>query len=106
MCVKEWCAANEVNASKYYYWLKRVREHAAQYMPKYNESTPLIPCTEALPAMQSDSMEPPSGWAMCQPVKEETVQEITIEIGPSRITATAETDMTLLMKVCRVLVGL
>jgi hypothetical protein len=115
MTVKGWCEANNVKERSYHYWLKKVREHAAQFLPatKGLELSATLPGTLTettsvglVPLPQASPV--PNGWAICEPAPPpaEPEQGITIEIGKGRITATAGTDADLLMKVCRVLVEL
>lgn len=116
MTIKDWCTANGIKPRVYYYWLKRVREYAAQFLPVAKSPGELpVPADsptdngrdtvlqELLPAPAV-----PSGWAICRsaPADAEPSQSITIEIGKGRITATSDTDPALLAKVFRVLVEL
>jgi hypothetical protein len=114
MTVREWCAANNINERVYHYWLRRVREYVAQFLPA-PKSPVTLPVPVEAPTDNGHALLPsstaacaPSGWAVCEaaPVETEPAQGITIEIGKSRITAMADTDPELLGKVCRVLVAL
>jgi hypothetical protein len=118
LTTKAWCAANGVSVRVYYYWLRKVREYAAQFLPPtVNSATLPMPVAagkemasqERLPAAR---METPSGWALCRQAPEkaelaltepEPAQVIRIEIGKSRITVTADTNPALLKQVCRML---
>ena len=49
----------------------------------------------------------PAGWALAEPVKEPVEDStVIIEVGAYRVKASADTDMELLAKVCRMLVSL
>ncbi len=118
MTIRDWCATKGISERVYHYWLRRVREYAAQFLPTPKspglQFTPAVVPAESIEDMESQKLLPatpmdaPSGWAVCQPVQTEAnpAQGITIEIGKGRITATADTDTALLKKVCRVLVEL
>ncbi len=115
MTIKEWCAENSFSERAYHYWLKQVREHAAQLMSgTKNTGAGIIPAEvhagsrKADAAMKPVPAEAPIGWAVCRRSPEEAapVQGITIEIGSGRITATAGTDLMLLERVCRMMVEL
>jgi transposase-like protein len=120
--IRDWCQENGVGLTTFYTWQKEARENLLKIMHELNKAIPqpepqkptvALPEPAEPPTVGGANREPvpaaaPSGWAVCQPEREETDSEkgITIEIGKGRITATAETDAALLKKVCRILVEL
>ena len=92
--IKEFCQNRGISRNTYFYWQRKLREAA---------------CRELMPAQQD------TGRAVVQEVGRyvklrqwgtRRKKAITIEIGKSRITATADTDMELLTKVCRSLMSI
>ncbi len=123
MTIRSWCAANDISERVYHYWLRKVRGYASQFLPAPKSADTLceLPeqAIEANPERQMPETkqhpDTPTGWAICKPeysaadaTRSETVpaEGIMIEIGKSRIKATAETDPALLKKVCGVLMEL
>ena len=92
--IQEFCQNRGVSRNTYFYWQRKLRE---------------VACRELMSAQQdTERAVVPRGWAICEaaPVGDEAEKAITIEIGKSRITATADTDMELLTKVCRSLMSI
>ncbi len=123
MTIRSWCVANNISERVYHYWLRKVREYASRFLPAPKSADSLSelpePPIEANPERQTPETKPqqvtPNGWAICKPeysaadaTRSETApaEGIMIEIGKSRIKATAETDPALLKKVCGVLMEL
>ena len=88
--ISAFCKEKGISITTYYYRQKKVRKAA---------------CTELVKAQKSDTGLVPSGWTQLAEADSATVEEsfLTIEVGGCHITARAETNLELLMKVCRVL---
>ena len=113
--VKSWCSDNGVSNRTYYYWLRQVREYAAQVMSAVGgESvTELVPVTAAkeLTAPQapaSAELSVPDGWAVCALAEQPKLpaKTLPIEIGKCRVLADETVDPELLAKVCKALVSI
>ncbi len=88
MTVKNWCQANGINLKTYYNWLKKVREAACNgYMTVQSQENGLVP----------------NGWTQLADSEPVTAGILSVEVSGCRISATAETDLELLVKVCRAL---
>ena len=88
MTVKNWCQANGINLKTYYNWLKKVREAACNgYMTVQSQENGLVP----------------NGWTQLADSEPVTAGILSVEVSGCRINATAETDLELLVKVCRAL---
>jgi hypothetical protein len=87
MTAKDWCLTQGIPRTQYFYWKRKLRDSAAQM----------------LTAMSGPSLPTPSGWAVAETVMPEPRSAIRIEVGGCTITATAETDEALLLRVCRIL---
>jgi hypothetical protein len=96
--IRAWCAENSISPRVYYYWLKRVREYAAQFLPDVTTRN-----TAMISVGQVAEPAAPHGWTVAEAAPPTSTQEITIEVGGCKITATAETDEALLLRVCRTL---
>jgi hypothetical protein len=96
--VRAWCAENSISPRVYYYWLKRVREYAAQFLTEVTTRNMAM-----TPVDKSAPMVTPVGWALAEAAPPTQPQVLTIEIGGCKIKATAETDEALLLRVCRTL---
>ena len=97
LSIKGYCKQIGICGNTYYYWQRRVRQAA---------------CEHLLPAVQTEMSKPaiPTGWALVEPIKEPALpipdSALFIEAGSYRIRVSADTDMELLAKVCRMLVSL
>jgi hypothetical protein len=96
MSIKAYCESIGLHQNVYHYWQRKLREAA---------------CKELLPAtVNNDGVaKVPNGWALCetnQQTSSRSVNEVTIEIGKSRITANTGTDLELLGNICRMLTSL
>ncbi|GHU83785.1 hypothetical protein FACS1894196_4190 [Clostridia bacterium] len=96
LSVRVWCEENEVSARSYYYWLRQVREYAAEVM--------------SVAGSKSEKALVPKGWAELAPAPETPRLEtptvgsgLTVEVGGCRISVSAETDTELLAKTVRAL---
>ena len=99
--IKSYCESIGIRTNVYFYWQRKLREAA---------------CQELLPAIISDKEKAiiPSGWAVCDVNLEPTsissisapTADIVIEIGKSRVTADADTNLDLLGNICRMLMSL
>lgn len=102
MTAKDWCEQNGLKPRTYGYWLKKVREYAAQFLP-------------AKPV----TSEAPNGWALVRTepeiappavYKEERRPSeggsVSVEIGRFRVTAAADADEAALAKVLRTLAAI
>jgi putative transposase len=96
---KDYCKESGIKENVYYYWQRKLREEA---------------CNKLQISLQKDiinnsqATDTPTGWAICETITENAVEEkgIKIEIGNCRITVTSDIDLELLTKVCRVLTSL
>jgi len=96
LSIKEYCKSIGIGTNVYFYWQRKLREAA---------------CQELLPTMVNDGEKAavPSGWAVCDVADPEPAPSgnvVTIEIGKSRVKASADVDPELLEKVCRVLMSI
>jgi len=117
MPVKTWCSENGFSPRIYYYWLKQVREYAAEMLAaaggEFAISTQAGKETSMSPAVP-DQMKPPivpSGWAVCTAASEalknsEQRAALPVEIGKFRIMADTGVDTELLANVCKVLASI
>lgn len=119
MSIKAWCEANGINVRRYHYWLRKVREYAAQFMP----------ANYAKPEISQGPADAPNGWALVKAEPEsassgmyseegamtktrsnESVPvergSVAVEIGGFRVTATADASEDTLKKVFRTLVSI
>lgn len=88
--IRLYCEEAGIHENTYFYWQRKLREAA---------------CSETQSAgMVKGSSYVPQGWATLR-VKDEPAeaQGLTVEAGGCRIKVLAETDPSLLAKVCRVL---
>jgi hypothetical protein len=108
--VKAWCAENGVNIRKYYYWLRKVRDFAAQMMSAAGGETLAAESSKELVPQTGETTElgVPAGFALVVPPECSTnsAKSLPIEIGKFRVLAEADTDPELLKSVCKVLVTL
>ena len=87
--IKEFCASAGISRNAYFYWQRKLREGACAGL--------------AGKGTGSESRLIPSGWAQVETVTDRTEASVTVEVNGCRITATAESDLELLAKVCRAL---
>ena len=88
--IKEFCASAGISRNAYFYWQRKLREAA---------------CTGHMTVQNRENGLVPNGWTKLvetvpAPV---AVGTLTVEVSGCQITATAETDLELLAKVCRAL---
>jgi len=94
--IKAYCESIGLHQNVYHYWQRKLREAA---------------CAEMLPAVvnSNEASNVPNGWAVCNtsqaPVSSQ-VNELTIEIGKSRVSATGDVDINKLRDVCQMLMSL
>ena len=102
LSIKKFCKSAGFHENVYYYWQRRVRTAVCEVLP---DKTPGL-MSNPLSTEDKHSLVP-NGWAVCEaaaPVQEEAV--LPIEINGCRVMASADTDLQLLSKVCKVLVNL
>jgi len=101
--VKAWCAANEINEKRYYYWQSRIRQATMEQISNQeSQNTGIIPTGWT-------QLSVPTHVALSTPVSVSaagTEASLTIEIGNSRIIAHENTSPELLSTTCRVLLSL
>ena len=88
--IKEFCASAGISRNAYFYWQRKLREAACNgHVTLQSQANGLVP----------------NGWTQLAETDPATVAvgTLTVEINGCRITATAETDLELLAKVCRAL---
>jgi putative transposase len=88
--IREFCASAGISRNAYFYWQRKLREAACiGHMTVQNRENGLVP----------------NGWTQLAETTPATVSvgKLTVEVGGCHITATAETDLELLAKVCRAL---
>ena len=97
LSIRAFCKSAGFHENIYFYWQRKLRKaaHEEQASKAPNRTT------------KSYESLVPNGWALCE-AGETTDKEkpLTIEIGPSRILASQDVDLELLLKVCRVLMQL
>jgi putative transposase len=85
--IKDFCQAEGINRNAYFYWLKKLRESACKELVKKEEPRGMSP-----------------GWVqLASGPMQQTTETLKIEINGCHITVTAETDHSLLAKVCHTL---
>jgi len=110
LSIKVFCKQIGIAANTYFYWQRKLREAACQQMmPAAQEDrieTGIEP--KELVSWPSSSYSPvPAGWTVCTDAKgNQGNSGISIEIGNSRISVTADVEPEFLAKVCRVLTAL
>jgi len=96
MSIKVYCDINGIHPNVYHYWQRKLR--AAAVMAANENNSPGKP---ALPMLS------PQGWAtVSAKLSAASSGTIQIEIGKSRVTADAGTNLELLSEVCRILMSL
>jgi len=97
LSIKDYCEAADIPLNSYYYWQRKLRESACVELRSAEREV----------SIKSEQPLASSGWVVYNPGKTENIDSsVLVEIGSCRLTATTDTDMVLLSKVCRVLVGL
>jgi hypothetical protein len=94
LSIRSYCRREGFHPNRYHYWQRKLREVAAAEL--------------LLPIEVKASSPVPSGWTEIEttPSKKSENNEVTIEIGKSRIVVTDSTDTALLTKICGVLLEL
>jgi putative transposase len=84
--IKEFCASAGISRNAYFYWQRKLREAA---------------CVGHITARNRESGLVPNGWTrLIETTPALAAGTLIVEVGGCRITATAETDLELLAKVC------
>lgn len=109
LSIKIFCKQQGIAENTYFYWQRKLREAACQQMiPAKKEDkleTAIVP--KGLVARSASCSPMPAGWAVCTDAKETQGNSgISIEIGNSRISVSADVDPKFLAKVCQVLMAL
>lgn len=109
LSIKEFCEQQGIAENTYFYWQRKLREAACQQMnPTEKEDgtkTAIVP--QGLAACSMSRPLLPSGWAVCTSAKGiQGNSGISIEIGNSRISVSADVDLEFLAKVCRMVTAL
>ena len=87
--IKDFCASAGISRNTYFYWQRKLREGVcAKLTEKGTESKKSLV---------------PSGWTQLASVADRPEAAVTIEVSGCRVTATDETNLELLAKVCRTL---
>jgi putative transposase len=106
LSVREWCKSNGVSVRSYYYWLRQVREYAAQSKAVLAVQ-PEVATEETTVRAHPEQLPAPSGWAAVAEAESPSQNStLIVEVGGCRIAVNSETDPELLAKVCKVLVSL
>lgn len=93
MSIRAWCMEHGVVEKTYHCWQRKLREVACREL--------------ASVASESQTSLAPSGWARLETEKPVVTESgVTIEIGGCRVSAVADTNPELLVKVCRMLKAL
>ncbi len=87
--IKDFCESAGISRNSYFYWQRKLREGVCVGLAEKGS--------------ESKNSIIPSGWAQLSLVADSTEASVTIEVSGCRITTTAETDLELLVKVCRAL---
>jgi putative transposase len=111
MTVKAFCQAKGVSRNTYFYWQRRLREAVCRELSLQQDCEAIGAPTSR--SASAGSLAPvkavaPNGWAVCEVAKVPPADDgaVVIEIGQSRVRATAGTDTELLARVCRMLVSI
>lgn len=84
--IKDFCEANGIKPSKYFYWQRKLRKAACEGLLKLEE-----------PANTT-----PEGWVQVEP-RQLTKTTLCIEAGGCRVNVDKDTDPDLIKKICRIL---
>jgi putative transposase len=91
--IKEYCLATGIHENTYFYWQRKLREAASKEITSKMK--------------QNKPAAIPSGWAVCNAAEDKKSEgKVNIQIGKCRVEATVETDVELLSKICRMLIGI
>ena len=91
--IKDFCEAMGITRHAYFYWQRKLRKETVEgQLIVQNHNHEIVP----------------GGWMKLEMADTPTVNTstLTVEVGGCHITATMETDMALLQKVCLALRGL
>ena len=96
LSIKAYCESIGLHQNVYFYWQRKLRESV---------------CKELIPATIRGNEIPkvPNGWSVCGTAPNSSNikgNDITIDIGKSRVSVNAEADLDLLGNVCRMLMSL
>ena len=86
--IQEFCATTGVSRNTYFYWQRKLRESACRELATRGEEEAVVP----------------NGWArIAEPKAECAAEDVSIEVGGCRVTATENTNLELLAKICQAL---
>jgi len=105
LSIKAYCESINVRPNVYFYWQRKLRQAACQEL-----LPPTVISDEISKKADSLTTNTPT-WAVCEvsappPFATSSSSEIIIEIGKSRVTATAAADLEHLGNICRMLMSL
>ena len=110
LSIKAYCESIGVRPNVYFYWQRKLREAACQeLLPAAMTSVDISKAPKSSIVQTASIPAQAPGWAVCEIVEPPTTpvsREVVIEIGKSRVTAVAETDLEHLSNVCRMLMSL
>ena len=110
LSIKAYCESINLAPNVFYYWQRKLREAACErLLPETRENSRVSEAAEGvIAATAPPCLLAPSGGAVCDtaPCSSGAAESvITIEIGKSRVSASADTDLELLERICRMLVS-
>jgi len=103
LTIKAYCEREGIHQNVYHYWQRKLRQATATALVSATVTPSILPTGE-----QPSSLEIPQGWALCATSAETPHIEnsIQLEIGKVKVSASPNTDMEYLKKVCQMLVTL
>jgi hypothetical protein len=110
MSIKAYCKSINVRPNVYFYWQRKLREAACQELLPIALSSDEIPknANKLTTSAHVKAHGEPT-WAVCEVAAPQSVpasSEVTIEIGKSRVAASAAVDLEHLSNICRMLVSI
>jgi len=93
LSIRQWCRQQGIAEKTYYYWQRKLRAAAAKQLSQQTDGT-----RQALA---------PVGWTAIETVETKAnTAALPVEIGSCRVLVNENTDMGLLVKVCKSLAAL
>ena len=89
--VAVWCAENNINATSYYYWLRRIRKAACEALPSISGNNVIVPVDIPFHEVETDSPD------------QESTTGIVVRIGTVTLEISNNASATLIENTLRAL---